>query len=90
MGANAYLTYNLNSSLGLANETTVKLHSLSFESQKIHNEIEDQVRGLPPGSEITLVKKYILISINIHIAQPANITSSRQRAFDKLREFFYS
>ena len=32
--ADAYLTYNLNSSLGFANGTPVKLHSLSFQSQQ--------------------------------------------------------
>ena len=65
----------------------MKLHSLSFQSQQIHDEIEEKFSGLPAGSEIALIDKYAPISVNVHIPEPDNMTSYRQKAFLKLREF---
>ena len=86
-GADAYLTYNLNSSLGLANGTPVTLHSSSFSSDVIYNEINEKFHNLPAGSEITLTDQYIPISVNVQIHVPDTLSCYKQKTFAKLKEF---
>ena len=53
-GAHAYLTNNLNTTLGLANGPKLVLHSLTFQSQIVEDYIEDHYHSSEPGTIITL------------------------------------
>jgi hypothetical protein len=48
-GANAFLTNNINTNLGLANGTQVQLHSLTLSSEEQICEVEAQIEGSLPG-----------------------------------------
>ncbi len=52
--ANAFLTYNVNNSLGLANGSPVSMHSMSFSSEDQLLSVQSKIASLPPGSEIVL------------------------------------
>jgi hypothetical protein len=62
-GADAFITFNINAELGLANGTPVKCHSLGFKEDKMIRSIQALINGdgdgdsshlLPFGSEIEL------------------------------------
>ena len=74
-GADAYLSHNNNTSLGLANGTRIKLHSLSFSSQIAQAIVKQKQELSPPGSIITLSDDLIPSSVNFTLdveSQPSD------------------
>ena len=74
-GADAYLSHNNNTSLGLANGTQIKLHSLSFSSQIAEAIVKQKQELSPPGSIITLSDDLIPSSVNFTLdveSQPSD------------------
>ena len=68
-GSEAFLTKNINTSLGLANGTPVVCHSLVLDNSAIDtNDIMDQITGpnkLPHGSEIVLSEPPIAVNMKL-------------------------
>ena len=89
-GAPAYLTNNLNTSLGLANGTKVELHSLTFSSQIIGEYIADRYLSQPPGTVITLTGDLIPASVNIKLDKHLWSTPHKLACHDKITKFSLS
>ena len=68
VGAEAFLSQNLNSNLGLANGTSVICHSVSFSEQDIISNIESKIQHLPAGSEIELLQPPTSVNFRINPA----------------------
>ena len=65
--SDAFVNSNINTNLGLANGTPVKLHSLTLESEDELEAVHSQMRSSPPGSTITL--KHPPVSVNVSIPE---------------------
>jgi len=90
-GAQAYLTTNINTSLGLANGTPVVLHSLAYDNEQMIDEINSILyhgaREEEYGSEITLDTAPTMINVEVLPALDGKPPSShRKRQLRYLRK----
>jgi hypothetical protein len=79
-GADAFLTSNVNTNLGLANGTQVQLHSLTLSSEEQICEVEAQIKRSLPGSIITLD----VAPISVNMKLDTNLDSTSKRRAQKL------
>ncbi len=63
-GVDAYLTYNMNPVLGLANGTPIQLHSLTLSQHQLL-QVESLMATVPPGGTITLDEPPVAVNIQI-------------------------
>jgi len=63
--ADAFLTYNVNNDLGLANGSPVSMHSISFSSEDQLLSVKSKIDSLPPGSEIVLDSPPCSINVRV-------------------------
>ena len=85
--APAYLTYNLNTNLCLANGTKIHLHSLSFSSALIENFVHDKENRTPTGTIITLMGDSVPTAINFTIDIDSSSSQHKQACLEKLKQF---
>ena len=79
-GADAFLTTNLNTNLGLANGTPIKLHSrLTFATREQLMAVRSQIRSLPPGSVVTLDEPPLSVNIEILSTFDSKTTPSAKK-----------
>ena len=78
-GADAFLTTNLNTNLGLANGTPIKLHSLTFTTREQLMAVRSQIRSLPPGSVVTLDEPPLSVNIEILSTFDSKTTPSAKK-----------
>jgi hypothetical protein len=87
IGADAFITTNINPAIGLANGTPVICHSLSFSNDKIRQQILQLISGdpetgsnpLPYGSEIVLNEPPTAINVEVKQAHDDKNIISRRR-----------
>ena len=63
-GVDAYLTYNMNPVLGLANGTPIQLHSLTLTHHQLLH-VESLMASVEPGGTITLDEPPVAVNIKI-------------------------
>ena len=63
--ADAFLTYNVNNDLGLANGSPVSMYSITFSSEDQLLSVQSQIDSLPPGSEIILDSPPCSINVKV-------------------------
>ena len=78
-GADAFLTNNLNTNLGLANGTPVKLHSLTFSSQDQLDAVLSDIASSHPGDVITLDEPPLAVNLLLPSTFDSKTTPSRRR-----------
>ena len=77
-GGDAFLTYNVNNNLGLANGSPIKLHSLTFADHEQLSIVLNLIKVATPGSEIILSQPPL--AVNILIPLPTSQISSKRKA----------
>ena len=86
-GAAAYLTTNINPNFTLANGSKVFLHSLSFATEAIANEIVQLCVSKPYGSEIFLENEYCPLSVNVHVPESTNDSTHASSCQEHLKQY---
>ena len=61
----AYLTFNINTLVALANGTMVRYHSMSFETDEAHNDLLQKLDCAQPGDTIDLEQPPMSINVEI-------------------------
>ena len=61
----AYLTFNINNLVALANGTMVRYHSMSFETDEAHNDFLQKLDCAQPGDTIDLEQPPMSINVEI-------------------------
>jgi hypothetical protein len=67
-GAPVFLTANVNPNKGLANGTSGTMHSLSWDSQEVFEEMAVRIENAAPGEFVDLVRP---MSINVEVSDEA-------------------
>ena len=89
-GARAFLTHNINTSIGLANGTEVKYDSISFsdpvDDEEYHKHLQLQ-RCCPPGGVVTLHKPPSSINVELYADFPGDSEAQKKKNAAKRQDW---
>ena len=77
-GALAFLTFNLNTDLGLANGTKIKYHSVSFSNERDREEFQRKVQEAAIGEVIDLNKPPDIVNVELFPDTPDDDAKGRR------------
>ena len=84
-----FLTYNINTLLGLANGTEVKYHSLSFANDEERSNFIEKSRNAEPGSIVELNQPPLCINVEVYPAFPNDDEKTLNEKAEKRRSWKY-
>ena len=86
-GARGYLSHNINTSIGLANGTEIKYHSLSFGDPGDESEYLRSLRCSSPGETITLHEPPSAINVELFADFPGDLAAQKKKNANKRRNW---
>jgi hypothetical protein len=78
-GARAFLTQNINTSIGLANGTEIKYHSISFDDPDEAKEYRKHMKSHQPGGVITLDSPPSSINVELFADFPEDSEAQKKK-----------
>jgi hypothetical protein len=78
-GARAFLTQNINTSIGLANGTEIKYHSISFDDRDKAREYRRHMKSHQPGGVITLDGPPSAINVELFADFPEDSEAQKKK-----------
>ena len=78
-GARAFLTQNINTSIGLANGTEIKYHSISFDDRDKAREYRRHTKSHQPGGVITLDNPPSAVNVELFADFPEDSEAQKKK-----------